>query len=381
METVFICPVCHNQDARYLGFRQGRRYCRRCLPFHGETRLDIQKEPVLAPLDLKYELTEQQKQISQKIIDCYHRKQSVLIDAVTGSGKTEIVLGLIQVVLAQKQRIAFVVPRKDVVIELFHRFQSVFPTLSMQALYGGQILDKNHDFYVMTTHQVYQFHHQFDAMILDESDAFPYEGNPVLHALFLRASKGFFVLMSATFSSDFLSQSQQQGWAVFQLFKRYHGHPLPIPQITYCPKLLQWFVVVHWIETFQKLNKQVLVFVPTTAMAESLFFILKWFLPHGSFAHSHSFHRDRNVQLFKDKKLKYLIATSILERGITLKHLQVIIVQSDHPLMDEKTLIQMAGRVGRKIDAPEGKVIYLAEILTESMEKSIQRIRHANASL
>jgi late competence protein required for DNA uptake (superfamily II DNA/RNA helicase) len=49
--------------------------------------------------------------------------------------------------------------------------------------------------------------------------------------------------------------------------------------------------------------------------------------------------------------------------------------------MDEKTLIQMAGRVGRKIDAPEGKVIYLAEILTESMEKSIQRIRHANASL
>jgi competence protein ComFA len=79
--------------------------------------------------------------------------------------------------------------------------------------------------------------------------------------------------------------------------------------------------------------------------------------------------------------LQYLIATSILERGITLKHLQVIIVHSDHPLMDEKTLIQMAGRVGRKIDAPEGKVIYLAEILTESMAKSIQRIRHANASL
>jgi late competence protein required for DNA uptake (superfamily II DNA/RNA helicase) len=49
--------------------------------------------------------------------------------------------------------------------------------------------------------------------------------------------------------------------------------------------------------------------------------------------------------------------------------------------MDEKTLIQMAGRVGRKIDAPDGKVIYVAEVLTPSMAQSIKRLHIANQSL
>jgi competence protein ComFA len=381
VEKVFICAVCHNQDPIYIGYLNHKPYCRRCLPFHGDIDLEPIKEPILAPLYMSYSLTQEQLKISQQLIACYHLHQSVLIDAVTGSGKTEIVLGLIQVVLAQKQRIAFVVPRKDVVIELFHRFKQLFPTIKMQALYGGQSLIPHQDFYVMTTHQVYQFNHQFDAMILDETDAFPYEGNPVLHALFKRASKGFFVLMSATFSSAFLQDYLRQGWAVFHLHKRYHGQPIPIPTIIYCLSVFQWTVVLYWIEKFQTQKKRVLIFVPTINQAESLFWLLKFFAKKGGVAHSKSTHREAIIKQFKNHELDFLISTSILERGITLKHLQVIIVHSDHPLMDEKTLVQMAGRVGRKIDAPHGKVIYVAEVFTKSMEQSIKRLRIANESM
>lgn len=381
METVFICPLCLNQDPIFMGYLNQKPYCRRCLPFQGEIALAPVHDAILAPIHMSYQLTPEQQAMSQKIIACYHLRQSVLIDAVTGSGKTEIVLGLIQVVLAQKQRIAFVVPRKDVVIELFHRFKQLFPTINIQALYGGQSCLPHQDFYVMTTHQVYQFNHQFDAMILDETDAFPYEGNPVLHALFKRASKGFFVLMSATFSSTFLQDYQKQGWAIFHLHKRYHGQPIPIPTIMYCLGLFQWLVVLYWIEKFQKQHKRLLIFVPTISLAESLFMVLKAFVKHGGVAHSKSLNREEIITKFKRHELNFLISTSILERGITLKDLQVIIVHSDHPLMDEKTLIQMAGRVGRKIDAPDGKVIYVAEVLTPSMAQSIKRLHIANQSL
>lgn len=381
METVFICPLCGNQDPIYLGWLNGQFYCRRCLAFRGQSELETFSTPVLAPLTMTYSLTKEQQAISNQIIECYHRSQSVIVDAVTGSGKTEIILGLIQVVLAQQQRIAFVVPRKDVVIELFHRFKSLFPTLSIQALYGGQTLNPHQHFYVMTTHQVYQFQQQFDAMILDETDAFPYEGNPVLHALVKRASKGFFVLMSATFSPQFLANFEKKGWAIVRLYQRYHGRPIPIPTIIYCLSMFQWLVILFWIERFQQQKKRILIFVPTISQAESLYFILKWFTKKGAVVHSKSSHREEFIQQFKRHELDFLISTSILERGITLKHLQVMIMHSDHPLMDEKTLIQMGGRVGRKSDAPDGKIIYLAEILTESMAKSIERLRHANQSL
>lgn len=67
-----------------------------------------------------------------------------------------------------------------------------------------------------------------------------------------------------------------------------------------------------------------------------------------------------------------------MERGITLLHLQVIIAFGDHPLMEEKTLIQMAGRVGRKREDPYGEVVVYSQVITEAMAASQKRIQFAN---
>jgi competence protein ComFA len=84
------------------------------------------------------------------------------------------------------------------------------------------------------------------------------------------------------------------------------------------------------------------------------------------------------VDAFKQGALKYLISTSILERGITLKNLQVMIVESDHVLMEEKTIVQMAGRVGRKKEVPYGDVILYCQTYTNAIQSSQTRIRFAN---
>ena len=77
----------------------------------------------------------------------------------------------------------------------------------------------------------------------------------------------------------------------------------------------------------------------------------------------------------------YLVTTAVLERGVTIKDVQVIIFYADHAIYDSASLIQIAGRVGRKKDAPEGEVIFLAKENTKHIERAIREIKSANKAL
>ena len=102
------------------------------------------------------------------------------------------------------------------------------------------------------------------------------------------------------------------------------------------------------------------------------------FQKNGEVVHSKNPLREKIIEDFKNSKYDYLITTSILERGVTVKNLQVIIYQADHELYDESTLIQIAGRVGRKSDAKDGEVLFLANKKTEAMVSAIEKINEAN---
>ena len=54
---------------------------------------------------------------------------------------------------------------------------------------------------------------------------------------------------------------------------------------------------------------------------------------------------------------------------------------ANHSIYDKDSLIQIAGRVGRKADSPYGDVIYLATEATKDMELSISEIEEANMHL
>ncbi|MFA7032600.1 MAG: helicase-related protein, partial [Bacilli bacterium] len=84
---------------------------------------------------------------------------------------------------------------------------------------------------------------------------------------------------------------------------------------------------------------------------------------------------------FRNKKYHFLVTTAILERGVTVMNLQVIIFLADHSIFSSYSLVQISGRVGRKKEAPEGRIIYLANEETKDIRQSIRDIQSANKNL
>ena len=116
-------------------------------------------------------------------------------------------------------------------------------------------------------------------------------------------------------------------------------------------------------------------------MCEETYRYLKLFFKSGDYVHSKRINRPQVIENFRQGKSKFLVTTAVLERGVTIKDLQVIIFHADNAIYDQYSLVQIAGRVGRKKDAPEGRVIFLANERTKDMEKAVEDIKRANASL
>jgi competence protein ComFA len=379
LKPVKPCSFCHNNDPRFFAFKGQHLYCRRCLEFNVPPILysSTHHQTRDARLVLHYSLTSEQQTLSKRIIDHYQSRTDVMVDAVTGSGKTEIVFGCMHHVLSTGGKVGFVIPRRDVVRELTPRIQQAFPSVKTIEVYGGHHDDLMADITVLTTHQIYRYDQYFDLLVFDEVDAFPYHNNRLLEFMVKRSKKGIIVYLSATFTHKQMVDFSNHHGVVEHLYVRHHGHRLPSLTII---KTWKWLCYVHLIfklRTWIKQQKPVLIFVPTIAIGEALSMI-GWFIKGGAWVHAQSKNRDGRVDAFKQGALKYLISTSILERGITLKNLQVMIVESDHVLMEEKTIVQMAGRVGRKKEVPYGDVILYCQTYTNAIQSSQTRIRFAN---
>ncbi len=376
--NAYRCPRCHNQDLLKVGMKNGQPYCRACIQFQCDPWVARKREKKAVQIQLGYALTVEQQTIADGLIACYRQQQSAMVDAVTGSGKTEIVFGLIQIALAEGKRIGFVIPRRDVVQEMVPRFQQVFPSLTITSVFGGHHDELEADLIILTTHQIFRYEKYFDVLIFDEVDAFPYAGNPVLIAMVQRACQGMIVYLSATFEKQQLIDFKNQGGKVFHLFKRYHGHPLPELSIMIRPFFIKWITLVFLLFQFQKQQVPVFIFVPTIAIGKWMLRFITIFFSNTKLAFSSSVDREKIVHQFKHKPDFFLITTAILERGITVSHLQAIIFEADHRLYTTSMLIQMAGRVGRKLISPTGKVILLANYQNRTIQGAQAKIKFAN---
>ena len=311
----------------------------------------------------------------------YKNKIDTLVNAVCGAGKTELIYSVMAYCLALGKSVAFAVPRRDVVIELSQRIHMVFPNNSIVSVYGGHTEKLVADIIVLTTHQLYRYEKYFDIIILDEIDAFPFKNNKLLNSMFFRAIKGNIVMMSATPSKDVIEYFSQEGKQILELNTRFHKHPLPVPQVV---TRIGIFKIPYLILKLKKLieeGKKVFVFAPTINKCELIYKILKIPVKNGTFVHSKCKDRSKIIAAFKKGKYDYLVTTAVLERGVTFKNLQVIIYDADNELYNSQTLIQIAGRVGRKIDAPEGEVIFLVNKRTSEINGAISTIESKNRHL
>lgn len=295
-----------------------------------------------------------------------------------GAGKTELVFKVITYALKNHLKVGFAIPRKDVVIELARRFQEIFKDNVVTSLYGGNTKLLVGDIIVLTTHQLYRYDHYFDLLILDEIDAFPYRDNQVLEALFKRSVKGNYILMSATPSSETLIEFEGEKKLLLTLFKRYHGGKIPLPEVLIAPFFLMHLTLINEMKKILKENKPLLIFVPTIERAESLYQYLKHLFKKGERVHSKSLKRNEIIEDFRNLKYDYLVTTSILERGVTLSNLQVIIFEADSSIYNAPSLIQISGRVGRKADFPNGKVLFLASKKNKEIILALNEIGRLN---
>ena len=379
--AIFKCPICGNDDKNSIGVLNGKPDCRRCISFKGEKAKNIVSKPKDAPIFLSYDLSDEQKELSDRLINNYENGINSLVYAVCGSGKTEISLSLIAHCVAKGLKVGFAVPRRSVCYELYCRFRNLFRRNKVISVYGGHHRVIEGDIVCLTTHQLFRYPNYFDLLIMDEIDAFPFKGDDILKNMFEKSIKGNYVLLTATPTDELLNEFSKPGKDLLKLFVRFHHHPLPVPKVILANDFNIHYKLIKQLKQFLHENKQVFIFVPTVDESIKLSRLLRIFFHKGTYVNSKRDDNEEIIEDFRERKYQYLVATAVLERGITVKNLQVIVFHADNSIYDDHALVQIAGRAGRKKDAPEGEVIFIGKTKTEHMERAISDIITANNAL
>ena len=378
------CLRCLNENPDYFYEDQGRWYCRRCLDFG---RLEAGTLPPTPRLTrsvlnvqphLEFELLPFQKDVSSKTLDILKSGTDVLIYAVCGGGKTELVLASIAHYLSQGKKVCFAISRRQVVLELAGRLAKNFPTLKVVPVCQGFTEITDGDLIVCTTHQLYRYSFCFDLLILDELDAFPYAGNPVLEAIAMQSCIGQKIFLSATPDQHCMKLIEQRKMEMVTLFKRPHQKPLCIPKVFYLSKTGMFLMTILALLRFRLKNKQVLLFVPRIRDAMWMKRVLRHLFKAEAIT-SKSEDKEKIMADFHARKSRVLICTTVFERGITVPSVQVIVYHADHPVFTEASLIQIFGRVGRSFSDPYGESLAFCLSPSRALNSCIRQLRHMNA--
>lgn len=376
-------------------------YCLQCLNF-GKLRtcdklyhLAEATEPYSWQRDQSYlawtgTLSDQQAQASKEICQTYQAGGQRLVWAVTGAGKTEMVFEAVNQALMAGEKVALATPRVDVANELAPRFKEAFPEVTIQLLHGqSEETYAEQPFTIGSTHQLIRFKEAFDLLIIDEIDAFPYDGDPMLYFASDRAVKktGAQILLTATPNPSHEKLIKDGKLPVSILPARYHRHHLPVP-------VHQWVGDWHSIiqagkvpSVFKRLlgrllvkGRRVLVFMPNIDLMLTFVRLCRQVFADYRFESVSSKDPDRiiKVQNMRDGHYDFLFSTTILERGVTFANIDVIVLGSEDQTFTTAALVQISGRVGRKPKWPSGSVYFLHYGKTKASIAAIRQIQSMN---
>ena len=407
------CRRCGNQKPSLLGkipcphCRKTHLYCRKCIQM-GRV---MECEPLYvwsgplpkwkkyqSPCSWKGNLTKAQQKAAIRIVKAIQQKEKeLLVWAVCGSGKTEMLFNGITKALQLGMRICIATPRQDVVRELTPRIKEAFLTVPIEGLYGGsKDRDGSSQLMIATTHQLLRFREAFDVLIIDEIDAFPYHKDPSLPYAAKRAIKknGTMIYLTATPNKHLQNRIRKKELSHVFVPVRFHGHPLIIPSFKLCFSLKKYLnhsilpdSVVNWIKQRNNKQRQMLIFLPTIALTENLLESITTILfkenivktkKEVAAVHAEDVSREEKIQAFRNRTLTVLLTTTILERGVTFPSVDVIVLQADHEVFDEAALVQIAGRAGRSVDDPSGQVVFFHQGKTNAMVRARDLIQQMN---
>ncbi|MFK4947078.1 DEAD/DEAH box helicase [Lactococcus garvieae] len=381
-KTIVMCNRCGKKSKKkevYLPV--GAYYCPHCIQM-GRVRSDeklyhLPQKNFAAVSCLKWQgkLTGPQQYISDNLLNLHRQQKTVLVQAVTGAGKTEMIYQVIDATLKKGKAVGLTSPRIDVCLELYYRLKRDF-SCPISLLHGKGEKYSRSPLVIATTHQLLRFRHAFDLLILDEVDAFPFPDNEMLYFALAQARKpsSSLIYLTATTTNNLEKQVKLGQIEKLQLPRRFHGFPLVLPQF-------------FWQSKFYKMIKKqresglpLLIFAPEIRLGEKLCQDLQSSFPHEeiAFVASTSLERLESVERFRHGKVSILVSTTILERGVTFPKVDVFVFQSHHHNFTRSSLIQIAGRVGRSTERPDGKVIFFHLGKTTAMLEAYKDIRNMN---
>ncbi len=335
-------------------------------------------------LQLPFALTKAQSTASRQLAEFVRsEKSTLLLWAVCGAGKTEVSFQAAQIVLAQGGRVLLAVPRRSVVRELAGRLEGAFPNLSLQVLYGGVDREqrrRSSPLVLATTHQVLRFYRNFDLVILDEADAFPYRGSRMLQQAAERALRpgGKRIFMTATPDRALLKKVRVENWSLARLPVRHHGRPLPVPAVLLSALKEEPLELPEQVLAQIQSSRSLFIFVPTVALCLKVAQHLRQRMGEVESCHAQDPERDKKLAAFRRGEVRYLVSTTVAERGITIPGVDVLVLFANHQLFDERALVQMAGRAGRTAAQPTGEVCFAAVSQSTAMTEAIRQIREQN---
>ncbi|HBZ6322423.1 TPA: DEAD/DEAH box helicase [Listeria monocytogenes] len=398
------CFRCGNNNAHLFGKmscasckRDNCIYCRNCIVmgrvnscqklYYQEVRLLKATERAL----LRWEgiLSQGQQKASESVVVSLKEKSDMLLWAVAGSGKTEMMFEGMDWALRQGFRICVASPRVDVCLELYPRLQAVFPSIDMICLYGDSEDNyQGEQFVIATTHQLIRFYETFQVIFIDEVDAFPYAKDPFLEYAVMKArtKEGSTIIITATPEKKWQEECLEGKRKFVKIPGRYHRKKLPVPRTCWIgpwkkklakgeitPKLIQWMNGVE-----QK-NQPALIFFPEIdAMNKFAEALENKGYDRPVTVHSADELRKEKVGWLREGKIKLLLTTTILERGVTFTDVQVAVFGSEGRIFTEAALVQISGRAGRKLSHPTGDVCFFHYGKTIEMKRAIVHIQKMN---
>lgn len=375
----------------------GEKYCRECIGLGRICERDYLlrsksvgsfPEITNGGLTWKGKLTPAQADVADSLVASFLQRKDHLVHAVTGAGKTEMLFKVVAKCLEIGKRVAIATPRIDVVDELYPRFCNAFEQVKIGKYHGREYHEPdNEQFIICTTHQLLKFYRAFDLLIIDEVDSFPYHENPVLYFGAQQAVKdnGSRFYLTATPAEALLKKAQQKQIDYSLLNRRFHGHLLPVPidQHYLRPFLQKNRIHPKLLLEIKKIinSKQpLLIFVPRIAELPVYLAALKNQLPELRLesVYAGDQKRQEKVLAFRNQEIDVLLTTTILERGVTFPHVQVIVISADDAIYNTPSLVQIAGRVGRSKDDPNGKILFCYHRYTKCIRDAQRQIRMMN---
>lgn len=390
------CQRCGTWIAENCRLENGAYFCPGCLllgrvtEFHelvtDVTPITRPKEAV--PCVWPGTLTAKQAVVATALKECLDKRQNALLWAVTGSGKTEMLFPMLEQAFREGLQVAYATPRIDVCNEVYPRLRQAFPSGAILLRHSQGEEWRDFQLLVATTHQLLHFYRAFDLLIIDESDAFPYVDNPVLHEASRLAVKeqGITVHLTATPSRELKQQREKENWCLLTLFQRYHKRPLVVPELCFTEN---WRKLPEKKKGLKKLarlcesllkDNRLLVFCPQIDYLKRLEQALQPYLAQWrvTSVSARDEKRQEKIQGMREGEWDVLLTSTVLERGVTFANVSVVVLGADHEVFTKSVLIQIAGRVDRLGEYRHGRVVFCYQEQTYPLRQAIAEIKAIN---